>query len=153
MLRKRSLSLLSPTFVRGWRNTVIIVRRFLRPLSVFIALWCLYLIFRSDYVTLIPGYDNAVEIPTKPPSRIGKASVAVNTLNNTIIHQSFRTHQVQNEIHGYIHHIATTEIVGDLSEKDVQHRPRGAWSKPAYLLSLVVNELMKPVEQRLEWLL
>jgi hypothetical protein len=43
--------------------------------------------------------------------------------------------------------------VGDLSEHDSQHRPRGAWSKPAYLLSLIVNELTKPEDERLEWLL
>jgi UDP-2,3-diacylglucosamine pyrophosphatase LpxH len=151
---KRPSSLFSITFKHEGRSTTKVVRRLLRPLAIFIALWCLYLTFRSEsVVTLSPGFDNIVDLPAKAPSRVAKASIAVNTLNNTIIHKAFRTHQVQNKIHGYVHHIATTEIVGDLSEHDSQHRPRGAWSKPAYLLSLIVNELTKPEDERLEWLL
>ncbi|KAE9369923.1 glycosyltransferase family 34 protein [Stipitochalara longipes BDJ] len=62
------------------------------------------------------------------------------------------THQVQNELHGYIHHITSYELVSDLSEYDSQNRPRGAWSKPAYLLGLIVSELAKPADERLDWI-
>ncbi|PMD42036.1 glycosyltransferase family 34 protein [Hyaloscypha variabilis F] len=62
------------------------------------------------------------------------------------------THQVQNELHGYIHHITSYELVSDISEYDSQDRPRGAWSKPAYLLGLIVTELAKPAAERLEWI-
>jgi len=133
-----------------------VLRRLLKPLSIFIALWCLWLTFRSsEYVVVFPTFDGTLvdKTPVKPIARIAKVSVAVNTLNSSIIHQALRTHQVQNELHGYQHFIATEEAVGDLSENDFQKRPRGAWSKPAYLLSLVVAELMKPECERLKWLL
>jgi hypothetical protein len=88
----------------------------------------------------------------RPISRIAKATVATNNLNNSIVRQALRTHQVQNELHGYIHHITSQELVSDLSEYDSQNRSRGAWSKPAYLLGLMVSELAKPEDERLEWI-
>lgn len=148
---------------------VMLHRRLVRPVIVtgLLAIICyVWLVYHAEIVVLIPQSvasvasvaiepvaENQIPIPAKPSSRIAKVTVAANSLNTSIIHDSLRTHQVQNELHGYIHHITTAELVSDLSENDVQHRPRGAWSKPAYLLALIVAELSKPESERLEWLL
>jgi hypothetical protein len=141
-------------------------RRLVRPVIVtgLLAIICyVWLVYHAEIVVLIPQpvasvandpvAETQIPIPAKPRSRIAKVTVAANTLNTSIIHDSLKTHQVQNELHGYLHHITTAELVSDLSENDVQHRPRGAWSKPAYLLALIVAELTKPESERLEWLL
>ncbi len=133
-------------------------RRFGRLFTLFLAIVILLLLFRSPLVVIVPLIGNGIVNGNPPPPpkhipRIAKATVATNTLNNSIIHQALRTHQVQNDIHGYIHHITTEELVSDLSEHDRQGRPRGAWSKPAYLLGLMVAELTKPESERLEWIL
>lgn len=136
-------------------------RRLIRPVIVTGLLACicyLWLAFQADIVVFIPRTVdlNSYQSPitqTKLRSRIAKVTVAANTLNTSVIHQALRTHQVQNELHGYTHFITTGELVSDLSENDSQGRPRGAWSKPAYLLSLIVAELTKPESERLEWLL
>lgn len=88
--------------------------------------------------------------PTR--SKIGKVTVAANKLDNSIIYRALQTHEVHNDIHDYIHYIATNEAVSDLTEHDTK-KPRGAWTKPAYLLSIVVSELEKPERERLKWLL
>ncbi|RFU30505.1 hypothetical protein B7463_g5811, partial [Scytalidium lignicola] len=85
-------------------------------------------------------------------SKIGKVTVAANKLNSPTIERALRSHDVQNEIHGYVHHIASNEVVGSLVEADSKGMPKGAWSKPAYLLSVVVAELAKKEEDRLEWI-
>ena len=89
----------------------------------------------------------------KPTSKVAKVTVAVNKLDNELIHRSLKTHERQNELHGYQHFIASQQAVSDLIENDSRHRPKGAWTKPAYLLSLIVAELQKPEDERLEWLL
>lgn len=140
-------------------------RRLVRPVIVTGLLAIIFYIWLSHHAQIVvlipqPGSvavestpENTTQIPAKPRSRIAKVTVATNSLNTSIIHDALRTHQVQNELHGYIHYITTADLVSDLSENDVQHRPRGAWSKPAYLLSLIVAELVKPESERLEWLL
>lgn len=135
-------------------------RRLLRPIIVTSVLACfcyLWLAYHADVVVLIPRPDtpspftDVAHVPSRQ-ARIAKVTVAANTLNSTIIHRALRSHEVQNEIHGYRHFIATGELVGDLSERDKQGRPRGAWSKPAYLMSIIVAELTKPESERLEWI-
>ncbi|CRK37905.1 hypothetical protein BN1708_007568 [Verticillium longisporum] len=95
-------------------------------------------------------------IPESPLSRdgpkIAKVSVAANRLDNSMIHRALQSHQTQNEMHGYHHYIATNQAVGDLIENEADRRPQGAWTKPAYLLSLIVAELEKPEDERLEWI-
>lgn len=125
-------------------------RRLAKLVAVLLAIWCLWLTFRSDFEVVIPIVQN---YSAGPASRIAKVTVAVNTLNSSIIHQALHTHKVQNDLHGYIHHIATDEVVGDMSESDPKRRPRGAWSKPAYLLSVIIAELTKPESERLKWVL
>lgn len=140
------------------RSITMTMRRSWRLLAVFLAVLCVLLILRSPTVVILPlvGSRNTSTIrpASGPPvSKVAKATVATNTLNNSIINQALRSHAVQNEMHGYIHHITNQELVSDLSEHDSKNRPRGAWSKPAYLLGLIVAELAKPEGERLEWLL
>lgn len=108
----------------------------------------------------VKDFDAVPDTPAPPPpekpkptSKIAKVTVAVNKLDNELIHRSLKTHERQNELHGYQHFIASQQAVSDLIENDSRHRPKGAWTKPAYLLSLIVAELQKPEEERLEWLL
>ena len=86
-------------------------------------------------------------------SKIGKVTVAANTLNSGTIHRALQTHKVHNEKHGYHHFLAKNQVVSSLIEHDFRHRPKGAWSKPAFLLSVLVAELEKDEEDRLEWIL
>lgn len=118
-----------------------------RLVVAIVALCGLLWLFRADIVVL-QTYS------TKPPtSRIAKVSVAVNSLNSSLIQRAFATHEVQNQLHGYPHYIATEELVADITENDPQGRPRGAWSKPAYLLSIIVAELARPASERAQWIL
>ncbi|KAH8817386.1 galactosyl transferase gma12 mnn10 family protein [Xylogone sp. PMI_703] len=84
-------------------------------------------------------------------SKVGKVTVAANVLNSPTIERALRTHAVQNKIHGYVHHIAKNEVVGNLIEAESKGMPKGAWSKPALLLSVIVAEMAKPEKERLEW--
>ena len=132
----------------------------IRPTRLVVAVfvtWWLWWTLQSRLVVVLPGFQEYYSISPEPEpepdpepepvslSRVAKATVAINSLNSPLIHDALRTHQVQNELHGYRHHINTVELLDDLSENDNQKRPRGAWSKPAYLMSLIVAELTKPV--------
>ncbi|KAK3330726.1 galactosyl transferase gma12 mnn10 family protein [Apodospora peruviana] len=89
---------------------------------------------------------------TNGDAKVAKVSVATNKLDAPVIHRAFLSHQRHNQRHGYTHYIAANEAVSGLIEHDRQHRPKGAWTKPAYILSLLVAELQKPEEERLKWL-
>jgi hypothetical protein len=109
-------------------------------------LWCL------RYGRDLQTPDETLLGPSsKQPSKIAKVSVTVNALNSTIVADALRSHQVQNRLHGYQHFIQTEAVVTE--KEDPRGRPSGAWNKPAYLLSLLLAEMEKPVEERLEWLL
>ncbi|KAM7183161.1 hypothetical protein V8F20_012724 [Naviculisporaceae sp. PSN 640] len=86
-----------------------------------------------------------------PLSKIAKISVTTNKLNAPVIDRAFLTHTRHNERHGYMHYIAKYQAVSELIEHDRQHRAAGAWTKPAYILSILVAELEKPPEERLKW--
>lgn len=130
-----------------------IYRRLTRFAVASLAIWCLLWAFGSKLAVVVPVLQENYSLKPEPSSRIAKATVAINSLNSPLIHDALRTHQVQNDIHGYRHHITTSELVGDFSENDSQNRPRGAWSKPAYLMSIIVAELTKPESERLDWIL
>jgi len=129
-----------------------ITRHSTRYILAALAILCLWK-FAVEYPVQYQKFTTRPIIPAEPCSRIAKATVAVNGLNSGLIEDALRTHKVQNDIHGYTHHIATSEVVGDLSEASPKKGPRGKWSKPAYLLSLIVAELNKPESERLEWIL
>ncbi|KAJ7151803.1 hypothetical protein C8R43DRAFT_1004404 [Mycena crocata] len=54
-------------------------------------------------------------------------------------------------MHGYQHFIDHQMLVDEIP--DPAGNPKGPWSKPAYLLSLILTELTKDPEERLDWLL
>jgi hypothetical protein len=103
---------------------------------------------------LVPGRqhaDKTAKPAGKARSRIGKVTVAANKLANDVIHRALASHERHNARHGYVHFIAENQAVSSLIEHDRLHRAKGAWTKPAYLLSVIVAELEKPEEERLEW--
>jgi hypothetical protein len=51
------------------------------------------------------------------------------------------SHNLHNEIHGYPHFILREQML------------RGLWSKHAYILTIIGNELAKPENERLKWVL
>lgn len=51
------------------------------------------------------------------------------------------SHDLHNKLHGYQHFILREQML------------KGLWSKHAYILSIIGNELVKPVEERLAWVM
>lgn len=107
----------------------------------------------NDEATKPESANNETTTSTQPRSRIGKVTVAANQLDSDTITRALKTHERHNVRHGYVHYIARNQVVGSLIENDRLGRPQGAWTKPAYLLAILVDELQKPEEERLEWLL
>lgn len=89
----------------------------------------------------------------RPPARVAKVGVAVNDLDIPVVYRAFKSHKVQNEMHGYPHFIADREVVSSLTDNDVFRRGSGTYTKPAYMLAIMIAELLKPKSERLEWLL
>ncbi|KAI9678820.1 MAG: hypothetical protein M1817_005879 [Caeruleum heppii] len=54
--------------------------------------------------------------------------------------RAVKTHEVQNTMYGYPINILRHGILDDV------------WTKPAYILALLLEQLAKPVEERLKWL-
>ena len=103
-----------------------------------------------------PATNDAAEHEIPPvlkTSRVAKVTVAANALDVDVIHRAMQTHERHNREHGYQHFIALNQAVSSLIENDRAGRPKGAWTKPAYLLSILVAELEKPEEERLKWVL
>jgi hypothetical protein len=112
------------------------------------ALWLLR--YNQDLQTPVKALIGIHGSSSKHSSKIAKVSVTVNNLNSIIVADALRSHQVQNTLHGYQHFIGTQEVVTE--EQDSRGRSSGVWSKPAYILSLLLAEMEKPPEERLEWL-
>ena len=72
-------------------------------------------------------------------TRIGKCSIVFNS--NGYWERALKTHEVHDKIHGYRLHVLRQEMLDTV------------WSKPGYILSLLLRELAKPESERLEWLL
>jgi hypothetical protein len=71
--------------------------------------------------------------------RIGKCTVLF--YGNNFWERCIRTHEQHDKVNGYRLHVLRQQLVDDV------------WSKPAYILSLLLRELAKPEPERLEWLL
>lgn len=71
-------------------------------------------------------------------TRIGKVTILFN--GNSFWERAIRTHEEHDKNHGYRLHVLRERILDDV------------WSKPAYMLSLVLRELAKPESERLDWL-
>ena len=77
---------------------------------------------------------------TPPKSDIGKVTIVFGGQNPTY-ERAVRTHEVHNKRFGYPLHVLRHGILSDV------------WTKPAYILSLLLKELSKPEHERLKWLL
>ncbi|KAH0055410.1 glycosyltransferase family 34 protein, partial [Aureobasidium melanogenum] len=72
-------------------------------------------------------------------TRIGKCTIVFG--GSSIYERTVKTHALHDRLHGYPLYVLRQSIMDDV------------WSKPAYILSLLLRELAKPQEERLEWLL
>ena len=61
--------------------------------------------------------------------------------DNELYEGALRSHEEQNRLHGYEMKVLREKIMNKHS------------STPTYLLSLIVAELAKPEEERMEWLM
>ncbi|KAK4615931.1 hypothetical protein CLAFUW4_10260 [Fulvia fulva] len=73
-------------------------------------------------------------------TRIGKCTILFNSNPNSYWERAVRSHENHDKQHGYRLHVLRQQIMDDV------------WSKPAYILSLLLRELAKPEGERLEWL-
>ena len=71
-------------------------------------------------------------------TRIGKCTILFS--GNSFWERCVRTHEQHDKVHGYRLHILRQQLMDDV------------WSKPAYILSLLLRELSKPESERLDWL-
>jgi hypothetical protein len=72
-------------------------------------------------------------------SSIGKVMMLYG--NPTPVYErALRGHDRHNEIHGYSMHVLREQTLSEF------------WSKPAYILQLLLTELAKPAPERLKWL-
>lgn len=116
-------------------------------------------IWQNSAPSLIPNNDqfhstqliipNIQQNPSSPysstttMSKIAKVTMVYyqNTTNDTILYEdALRSHKAHNDQHGYLHHVLRRSLLS------IQY------SKPAYVLSVILQELVKPPGERLEWL-
>jgi hypothetical protein len=71
-------------------------------------------------------------------TRIGKATILFS--GNSFWERCIRTHEQHDKVHGYRLHVLRQQLMDDV------------WSKPAYILSLLLRELSKHESERLDWL-
>ncbi|PHH62673.1 hypothetical protein CDD81_6819 [Ophiocordyceps australis] len=72
-------------------------------------------------------------------SRIGKVTMLYGP-SRPVYERALRTHKVHNQIHGYHMVVQRHEMLP------------GFWTKPSIILSVILNELSKAPNDRLEWL-
>ena len=73
-------------------------------------------------------------------SRIGKVTILFGTPSQAY-ERALRTHELHDRLNNYPLHILRYSLLDDV------------WTKPAYILSILLRELAKPEGERLEWLL
>ena len=71
---------------------------------------------------------------------IGKITIVFGGDNPTY-ERALKTHEVHNRLHRYPTYVLRQQILNDV------------WTKPAYILSVLLKELAKPADERLHWLL
>lgn len=77
--------------------------------------------------------------PLDEQARIGKVSIVYGDVK-PVYERALWTHKIHNRIHGYPMFIQREAILD------------GYWTKPAYILSVILRELSKPESQRLLWI-
>jgi hypothetical protein len=94
------------------------------------------------------SYDSPSSPNVSPPSsstkpsfpRFGKITATFGEPDPPY-ENAIASHKLHNDIHGYPHFILREQML------------RGLWSKHAYILTIIGNELAKPENERLEWVL
>ena len=74
----------------------------------------------------------------KSAPRIAKCTISFN--HNPVYERALRTHDAHNQMHNYPLYISRQTILDDV------------WTKPAWVLALMLRELARPPVERLEWL-
>jgi hypothetical protein len=87
-----------------------------------------------------PQSSDGVVDPLKPRSLVGKVH-AVFGEPNPVYERALKLHEAHADARGHPMFVLRERILS------------GLWSKPAYILSVMLQELAKPEGQRLEWLL
>ena len=107
-----------------------------------------------------PGDSNRNEPSTGTPVKVSKIHQVTMILDgdgpeHEVYERALKTHLAHAERWGYETHILREDIVGSgKSGRDSKgHWQSGVFKKPLYLLSLVINELAKPREERAEWIM
>ena len=70
--------------------------------------------------------------------RIAKCTISFNY--NPVYERALRTHDAHNQLHNYPLYINRESILDDV------------WTKPAWILALILRELARPTVERLQWL-
>jgi len=103
-------------------------------------LWTPTAFGNSAGVTAIPKvYDEVVD-PLRPRSAVGKVH-AVFGEPNPVYERALKLHKAHADQQGHPMFVLRERILS------------GLWSKPAFILSTMLQELAKPEESRLQWLL
>lgn len=84
--------------------------------------------------------NTATGSPSTSGSKIGKVFMQYGPLN-PVYERALSTHQPHNENFGYPVFLLRSQTLPEY------------WSKTAYMLKILIDELEKPAESRLEWLL
>ena len=106
------------------------------------------------------GDSNRNETSADAPVKVSKIHQVTMILDgdgpeHDVYERALKTHLAHAERWGYETHILREDIVGSgKSGRDSKgHWQAGVFKKPLYLLSLVINELAKPREERAEWVM
>ena len=102
------------------------------------------------------GNDPSTE-PSVKGAKIHQVTMILNGEGpeHEVYERALKTHLAHAERWGYETHILREDSVGSgKSGRDSKgHWQSGVFKKPLYLLSLVINELAKPREERAEWIM
>lgn len=141
------------------RITRFLILAGLAVLATHISAKWLYSRSGSETATAILPHHSAVGSITKHVpdpkdrllwSRIGKVTMLYyNKVDEASVayENGLLSHREHNERFGYPHYVLRAPIVTEINGE------KSMWSKEAYLIQLLTEELAKPTEQRLEWLL
>ena len=91
--------------------------------------------YTEELIEPVPATPFSASLAT-----IGKVTIIFGGDNPTY-ERALKTHEHHNRVHGYPVHVLRHGILNDV------------WTKPAYILSLLLKELTKPPGKRLKWLL
>ncbi|RDW86263.1 uncharacterized protein DSM5745_02905 [Aspergillus mulundensis] len=115
------------------RRGLLQLKSVLRVVAAFIACFSLLRLF-----AIYPNASTEISVNNRPRPTVGKVMMIYG--NNTVYERAVATHKDHCERLGYPLFLLRRQVLD------------GVWNKLAYLISLIVQELEKPAEERLEWL-